>query len=207
MKKITNKLLLIKKDYYQEVMKSKAIQKLYQEALKFASAKHAEKDQKVPGTNLPYAVHISTVAMEILIAGYHTPDFNLGFAIQVSLLHDTLEDTQTSFMEIEENFGREVAEGVLALSKNAQLPREDQMADSLNRIKAQPYEVWAVKLADRITNLQPPPTHWNETKKLNYLTEAMLILKELRNGNEYLATRLQLQIDEYRNYLGFKLSD
>lgn len=70
------------------------IQKLYQEALKFASAKHAEKDQKVPGTNLPYAVHISNVAMEILIAGYHTPDFNLSFGIQVALLHDTLEDTK-----------------------------------------------------------------------------------------------------------------
>ena len=184
-------------------MESKSIQKLYQEALRFASARHAENDQKVPGTNLPYAVHISNVAMEILIAGYHTPDFNLGFAMQVALLHDTLEDTQTSCREIEENFGREVAEGVLALSKNSQLQKEDQMADSLNRIKAQPFEVWAVKLADRITNLQPPPTHWNEKKKLNYLTEAMLILKELGHGNDYLAIRLQLQIDEYRNYIQY----
>lgn len=39
-----------------------------------------------------------------------------------------------------------------------------QMQDSLRRIKSQPREVWMVKMADRITNLQPPPGHWSEEK-------------------------------------------
>ena len=71
-------------------------QALYQEAIKFATAKHLEKDQKVPGTDLPYVVHVSNVAMEILIASSHSGNFNLGFAVQVALLHDTMEDTSTN---------------------------------------------------------------------------------------------------------------
>jgi (p)ppGpp synthase/HD superfamily hydrolase len=39
------------------------------------------------------------------------------------------------------------------------------MLDSLNRTKQLQKEVWAVKLADRITNLQTPPTHWDTVKK------------------------------------------
>ena len=41
-------------------------QELYQKAMKFAGEKH--KDQKVPGTNSNYLLHISNVAMEILVA-------------------------------------------------------------------------------------------------------------------------------------------
>ena len=41
---------------------------LYQEAIKFASCKHQKKNQKVKGAELPYVVHLSNVAMEILVA-------------------------------------------------------------------------------------------------------------------------------------------
>ncbi len=47
-------------------------QKLYQEAIIFATAKHLEKEQKVPGTDLPYVVHLSNVAMEIIIASFNS---------------------------------------------------------------------------------------------------------------------------------------
>lgn len=99
------------------------LQKLYQEAIKFASAKHAEKGQKVPGTNLPYDVHISNVAMEILIAGSNTPGFNTVYAVQVALLHDTIEDTATDFQELEKKFGIEIAKAVSALSKKSRLAK------------------------------------------------------------------------------------
>jgi guanosine-3',5'-bis(diphosphate) 3'-pyrophosphohydrolase len=42
------------------------IQTLYQEAIKFATVKH--RNQKVPGTDLSYVVHLSDVAMEIFMA-------------------------------------------------------------------------------------------------------------------------------------------
>jgi len=60
-----------------------------------------------------------------------------------------------------------VAIAVSSLSKNENLPREMQMQDSLDRILQLPKEVWAVKLADRITNLQPPPAYWDAEKKYN----------------------------------------
>ena len=162
-------------------------QTLYQTAIKFATQKHVAINQKVPGTELPYVVHLSNVAMEVLMANANTENFNIAFAIQVALLHDTIEDADTTFSEVEENFGTEVANAVLALTKNESLPKEVQMMDSLNRIKKLPYEVWAVKMADRITNLQKPPIHWDDEKKKKYRAEAHVILEELKEGNVFLA--------------------
>jgi guanosine-3',5'-bis(diphosphate) 3'-pyrophosphohydrolase len=73
--------------------------------------------------------------------------------------------------------------------------------DSLNRIKNLPEEIWAVKLADRITNLQPPPTNWNTKKRIKYQEEARLIMNELKFGNGYLAKRLNEKIEEYGVYI------
>ena len=72
------------------------------------------------------------------------------------------------------------------------------MKDCLQRIKECVPEVCAVKLADRITNLQEPPLSWTTEKKQNYLHEADLILKELRGANEYLEKRLELKIEAYK---------
>ncbi len=175
------------------------IQTLYQKAIKFAGEKH--KDQLVPGTESNYIMHLSNVAMEVTITSCNTSNFDIDFAIQVALLHDSLEDTNTTFYELDSNFGIEVAEAALALTKNKELPKQQQMRDSLNRIKKLQHEVWAVKLADRITNLQPPPSHWDTDKKRKYLEQAKLILKELKYGNDYLAKRLENKIIEYNDYL------
>ena len=176
-------------------------QSLYQKAIKFAASKHAEQNQTIPGTNLPYVVHLSNVAMEILIASFNTENFDLVFAVQVALLHDTIEDTFTTFGELETEFGTDIAKAVQALSKNTDLPEEQQMNDSLKRIKSMSPEVWAVKLADRITNLQPPPPHWDKERKIKYREEAKIILSELKDGNEFLARRLERKIEEYGGYL------
>lgn len=175
------------------------VQSLYQTAIKFAADKH--KEQKVPGTELPYVVHLSNAAMEIFMAAIHTPDFNLNLAIPTALLHDAIEDTNTTADEIEALFGTTVTESVLALTKNKNLPNDQSMSDSLERIKQQPKEVWAVKLADRITNLQQPPAHWNNDKKKEYLEEAGAIYEALKDGNEYLANRLRIKTQEYERYI------
>jgi len=176
-------------------------QALYQTAIIFATSKHLEIGQKVPGTDLPYVVHLSNVAMEILIASAHTKKFNLGFAVQVALLHDTIEDTSTTFDELENAFGVEIAHAVSALTKNKSLPKENQMQDSLQRIKKSQKEVWAVKLADRITNLQPPPPNWDKEKIIKYKNEARTIFNELQAGNKFLAKRLNASIEVYEKYM------
>ena len=174
-----------------------SIQDIYQTTIKFAAQKHTDQNQTIPGTDLPYVVHLSNVAMEILLASEKTENFDGELAVQVALLHDILEDTPTTYEELENTFSKTVAEGVLALTKNADLEKDQRMMDSLNRIKKLPKEVWAVKLADRITNLQPPPAHWSEEKIKKYKLEAEIILKELHGGNEYLEKRLEQKIKEY----------
>lgn len=176
-------------------------QTLYQKTLLFAAKKHTSVNQVLSGSELPYIVHLSNVAMEILIASQHSKEFDVNFAIQVALLHDTIEDTETTFEEIEANFNTEIAEAVLALTKNETIEKSKKMIDSLTRIKKLRKEVWAIKLADRITNLQSPPNHWDAEKIQNYYKEAILISETLSGSNEYLENRLKYKIEEYIKYL------
>lgn len=172
-------------------------QEIYQKAMKFAGEKH--KNQKVPGTDANYLLHISNVAMEILLAYKEGDKFDIDYALQVAILHDILEDTDTEFKELEEGFGKKVALGVLALTKNdVFITKAEKMLDSLNRINELEDEVGMVKLADRITNLQEPPKHWSQEKIIAYLEEAKLILKTLGNKNTYLGERLSNRILAYK---------
>ena len=165
----------------------------YVAALRFAAARHGA--QKVPGTDLPYVVHITSVTAEVIAAG-------LGdFAVTCALLHDVIEDTAKGEAQlvlgetISAQFGADVAAGVWALTKNKN--HATPMADSLERIKQQPHDVWAVKLADRITNLAPPPKFWKPEKIATYRTEAIAIADALGDGNAHLHARLRAKIDSY----------
>jgi len=176
------------------------IQDKYQEAIQFAGEKH--KNQKVPGTDSNYLLHLSNVAMEVLLAYKEEQNFDLELAVQLALLHDTLEDTTTEFDELKAKFGKEVAEGVSALTKKKDLPtKAEQMEDSLTRINQLPKEVGIVKLADRITNLQEPPSYWPDEKRLSYCLEAERINRALENKNEFLNKRLESKISDYRKYI------
>ena len=176
----------------------------YIKAWNFASVAHNQ--QLVPGTDNPYINHIGLVAMEVMSACsrqtiVRSTSEQATLAVLCALLHDTIEDTTTTYDDLVEQFGLEVAKGVLALTKDNALPtKQAKMVDSLNRIKQQPKDVWLVKLADRITNLQIPPAHWNKEKINNYSLEATLILTELGSANEYLGTRLKNKIADYQQY-------
>ncbi|MEO0895222.1 MAG: HD domain-containing protein [Bacteroidota bacterium] len=174
-------------------------QALYQKAIAFAGDKH--KDQLVPGSQANYLLHVSNVAMEILMAYAHAQDFDVNLAVQMALLHDVIEDTDASFEELETHFEKRVANGVLALTKNTELgDKSAQMADSLNRINKLEKEVGMVKLADRITNLQAPPHYWSKEKIKRYHEEARIIADQLEGKNVYLNDRLRRQIESYTQY-------
>ncbi len=174
---------------------------IYIKAWHFAS--HAHQGQQMPGSELPYINHIGNVAMEAMATIAQSDEIEQpDLLVQCALLHDVIEDTDCRFADVEAEFGLVVANGVLALSKDESLPtKRDQMVDSLNRIKAQPPEVWMVKMADRITNLQSPPHYWNREKIKAYQDEARLILAELGAANAYLAGRLEQKIENYTQYL------
>lgn len=175
-------------------------QDLYQKAIQFAAEKHC--NQKMPGSKANYLQHISNVAMEILLAYSSNNGFDVDLAVQIAILHDIIEDTDSDFEEVKNLFGLKVANGVLALTKNNELPtKKEQMLDSLHRINQLEKEVGMVKLADRITNLQVPPHYWDKDKKISYLEEAKLIAETLKNKNDYLNSRLQKKIEEYTQYI------
>jgi len=154
------------------------------------------------GEQVEYINHIGSVVFEILNAIQSTENMNSGLAIKCAILHDTIEDTSASYEKIHELFGHEVASGVLALTKNDKIEGQiEKMLDSLKRIKEQPIEIWAVKMADRISNLYQPPYYWEDEKKLKYIEEAEIILDELKDGNKYLAERLKTKIKEYYRFL------
>lgn len=140
-------------------MTNKWTQEYYIEAYSFAERAHRSYNQTITGTDVPYITHPGFVCMEVMAALRETPDvYNENLAIQCAFLHDTIEDTNITYEILAEKFGIEVADGVLALTKDSMLPHGEQMADSLKRIKQQPIEVQMVKLADRISNLRPSPS-------------------------------------------------
>ncbi|EPJ47504.1 MAG: hypothetical protein OFPII_12290 [Osedax symbiont Rs1] len=171
----------------------------YIKAWNFATKVH--NSQQLPGTDLPYINHLGLVTMEVLAALPHSLFDNPTLAMQCALLHDTIEDCAVSFEQLKSIFGEAVAEGVQALSKNRELgDKATQMQDSLQRIKRQPIEIALVKLADRTTNLQPPPSHWSAEKCLRYCIEAQLIHDQLGDASPYLAARLSSKITNYQQY-------
>jgi (p)ppGpp synthase/HD superfamily hydrolase len=168
---------------------------LYIKACRFAAQAH--RGQLIPSSDLPYLLHLNLVSMEILAALSAEAGHDGDLAVTCALLHDTIEDTDTTYAQIESLFGTKVADGVAALSKNLDLEKSQQLADSLDRIASQPTEIWMVKLADRITNLQPPPAHWDTAKIRRYRDEAIEIHTRLQAASPFLASRLAEKIQDY----------
>ena len=174
-------------------------QDLYQKTILFAAAAH--KNQKVPGTDLSYLVHLSNVCMEVLAALVNSSDKVDGdLCMQGALLHDTIEDTEVKVDEIEQHFGKQVLTVVQALTKDKTLPKLEQMQGSLQRIKIAGKEAAMVKMADRIVNLQPPPSYWNKEKIKTYKIEAQLIYENLNAYHDYLSNRLKQKIEAYEKF-------
>ena len=172
----------------------------YQRAWNLASTLHH--GQTLPGSDIPYLNHLGLVAMEASAAIANGNVEDPTALVVCALLHDSIEDTSATYTDIQNAFGSDIAEGVLALTKNPELPtKPEQMLDSLYRIKQQPIEVWMVKLCDRITNLQAPPKHWSKKKVAQYQDEARLILVQLGEASQFLARRLRNKIAAYDQYL------
>jgi guanosine-3',5'-bis(diphosphate) 3'-pyrophosphohydrolase len=79
-------------------------------ALEFATRKHAKQFRK--GTNIPYVVHCIEVMLILLRENYERE------IIVAGILHDTLEDTDTTYQELADEFGTMVAELVLYCSED-----------------------------------------------------------------------------------------
>lgn len=117
------------------------------DAIAFAARAHQGQLRKDKQT--PYVSHVYRVAMIVRqLFGFDDPRM-----LVTAILHDTIEDTTTDFDDIEEHFGREIADWVGCLTKNKALPETEREEDYIRRLIAAPWQVHACKLADVYDNL------------------------------------------------------
>jgi len=178
----------------------------YNHAIRFAGQWHI--GQTIPGTDIAYIVHLAQVCQRAILGAWIDSKLNINLVMQCALLHDVIEDTECTYDIVQAEFGTDIADGVLALSKQTSidgtpLSKREQMLDSLDRIQRQPKEIWVVKLADRITNLQEPPAHWykKEGKIAGYLEEANIIFERLSPANDFLAKVLYDKMRLYKRFV------
>nr|DAU31821.1 MAG TPA: HD domain [Bacteriophage sp.] len=115
-------------------------------AIIFATLKH--KSQKRKGTDIPYIVHPMEV-MQILTACGCGED-----VITAGILHDTLEDTDTTPEEIKENFGQKVLEIVQTESEDKSKTWKERKQHTIDDLKKAEEGTQIVCLADKLSNLR-----------------------------------------------------
>ncbi|MGZ9708615.1 HD domain-containing protein [Pseudomonas sp. GNP013] len=169
-------------------------QHLYNKAWLFACQAHA--GQKMKGSDLPYSTHVAMVANELIFADREESVGAFDVALPAALLHDVLEDTDVTQDELAAVFGVQVASTVGSLSKNMIAPFSEALY--LQGIASHSREAAAVKLCDRITNLQSAPPIWTKAKRASYLVESAQILSALGHVNGYLKERLGVAMISYQ---------
>lgn len=120
---------------------------LWQRAASFAARAHRHQTRKDGAT--PYVAHVFRVALTVRdVFGCGDP-----IALAAALLHDTIEDTGTDYDELADEFGREVALCVAALTKNMALPEREREQEYDRRLASADWRARLVKLADTFDNL------------------------------------------------------
>ncbi|HET6450089.1 MAG TPA: HD domain-containing protein [Spirochaetia bacterium] len=140
-------------------------------ALDFAARKHAHQRRK--GINAePYVNHLTEVALLLAEA---TGGSDAG-VVMAGLLHDTIEDTETTFAELQAAFGPDVASLVAEVTDDTRLPREERRRRQVESAPAKTARARMIKLADKIANLhsiaESPPVGWSSRRKNEYVAWA-----------------------------------
>jgi len=142
------------------------------EAVAFAARAHQGQLRK-DGTT-PYVSHVFRVCLVLR----HVFGIDDRQALMAAALHDTLEDTNTDFDDLKEDFGDEVAAWVSALSKDKRLPEEQREQAYAEALVRGPWQVKACKLADVYDNLMDslhsePPQRARVLKRAHYYLDAL----------------------------------
>nr|XP_032650110.1 guanosine-3',5'-bis(diphosphate) 3'-pyrophosphohydrolase MESH1 [Chelonoidis abingdonii] len=115
--------------------------------------------------------------------------------LQAALLHDTVEDTDTTFSEIEEQFGEEVRRIVEEVTDDKMLPKMERKRLQIERAPHSSRGAKLVKLADKLYNLRDlnrcTPAGWSEQRVQEYFVWAAQVVKGLRETSPALEEKLQ----------------
>jgi len=149
------------------------------DAIAFAAHKHRGQLRK-DAEKTPYINHPIALVRVLLVEARVTDEKTLLGAV----LHDTLEDTETTFDELRERFGRKVAELVVEVSDDKSLLAEERKALQIEHAPHLSKRAKLVKLADKICNLRDvvahPPHDWPLTRRRKYFDWAKAVVDGLR---------------------------
>lgn len=165
-------------------------------AILFAANKHRLQTRK-DAKQTPYIIHPLGVANYLITVGkMRDPDVIIG-----ALLHDTVEDTETSFEEIEHHFGKRVALLVGEVTDDKSL--EKQVRKQLQVLHAPKKSPGAahIKLADKLYNLTDlstsPPDDWTLERIDAYFQWAESVVNGLPSVNTPLKEAVDQVIRSY----------
>jgi len=161
---------------------------LLQTAL-FAAKKHSWQRRK-DSTGAPYIEHPLEVAALIESVG----QINDLPILQAALLHDTLEDTDTTYDELVRTFGAEVADIVREVTDDKSLPKDERKRLQIVHAPHKSRAAKTVKLADKLHNLRSlqhdAPKGWSIARIRGYFVWSHAVVQGLRGTNAGLEAAL-----------------
>jgi (p)ppGpp synthase/HD superfamily hydrolase len=152
------------------------------QALQFAAHKHRNQRRKDEAQS-PYVNHLITVANLLANPGSVTDPITL----MGGILHDTLEDTQTTPEELEAAFGPAVRQVVQEVTDDKSLPKADRKRLQIEHAPHLSHHARQIKLADKISNVQDvitsPPKDWPLERRQEYLAWTENVVAGCRGVN------------------------
>jgi guanosine-3',5'-bis(diphosphate) 3'-pyrophosphohydrolase len=160
---------------------------LFLSALDFASHKHIQQKRK-DWQQSPYINH----PIQVVDLLWRVGEVRDAILLTAALLHDTIEDTQTTPEEIKLNFGQEVLDIVLDVTDDTSLSKDERKQKQIDHAPFLSPRAKQLKLADKICNIYDanyfPPTGWSEERKLDYINKALRLVDKIRGTNPGLET-------------------
>jgi GTP diphosphokinase / guanosine-3',5'-bis(diphosphate) 3'-diphosphatase len=147
-------------------------------AVEFAAQKHRDQRRK-DAVASPYINH--PIALANILA--NECGITDAIVLAAALLHDTVEDTETTPQELESAFGRNVARIVMEVTDDKALPKAERKELQVSHAADLSYEAKLVKLADKIANLRDmntsPPSDWPLDRRREYFDWAKRVVDRI----------------------------
>lgn len=171
------------------------------EAAAFAARKHTGQKRKGRDEE-PYINHPLEVANLLASVG-GVQDIDV---LMAGLLHDTVEDTDTTKQELESKFGTRTADIVIEVTDDKSLPKAERKRLQVEHAPTLSTEAKLVKLADKISNITDvtnnPPAGWPIERRREYVEWGASVVKGLRGTNMALERRFDELVERAKSEIG-----
>lgn len=154
-------------------------------ALGFAADKHRDQRRK-DDHGSPYINHPIALA-RVLSDEAGVADSEI---LCAALLHDTVEDTDTTLEELDEHFGPAVRRIVMEVTDDKRLPKAERKRLQVQHAATASRQARLVKMADKICNLRDvhhsPPVGWSLERRQAYFDWAHEVIAAMRGTHPHL---------------------